>query len=113
MTTATFKGCDIPFREVTVERYDEMLGVLPPVGWVAKGFLMGEPASHRTCKVTNTYQPTFLALVQCTERFAIKGTTVADAHIDTPAKKRYYESSQGLTMREWLALEPHTLTIGK
>jgi len=39
-------------KECTEERYNEMLGVLPPALWLAKGFLVGEPHDHRRCKIT-------------------------------------------------------------
>jgi hypothetical protein len=39
-------------KECSEERYDEMLGILPPTVWVGKGFLVGEPHDHRACKIT-------------------------------------------------------------
>ena len=46
----------------TEERYDEMLNILPPALWRDRGFLVGEPHSHRTCKVRGQPdQPTFAA----------------------------------------------------
>ena len=37
----------VTFKEVTEERYDEMLNVLPPAVWeISKGFLVGEPHDH-------------------------------------------------------------------
>lgn len=34
------------WQHTTAERYDEMLGVLPPALWLAHGFLVGEPWDH-------------------------------------------------------------------
>jgi len=48
-------------KETTVERYNEMLEILPPALWLANRFLVGEPASHRTCKITNRVMPTYSA----------------------------------------------------
>ncbi|AVT83680.1 hypothetical protein [Rhodopseudomonas palustris] len=39
------------WKECSRERYDEMLEILPPALWNAKGFLVGEPAFHRMCAV--------------------------------------------------------------
>lgn len=49
-------------REVSAERYDEMLGCLPPAIWLAKGFLVGEPYDHRICKITGTLRATYTPL---------------------------------------------------
>jgi hypothetical protein len=48
------------WTKVTEERYDEMLGILPPV-YVAgvDGFMVGEPDDHRAYLVTGRFQPTF------------------------------------------------------
>jgi hypothetical protein len=51
------------FKECTAERYEEMLGVLPPALWLAKGFLVGEPFDHRRCKVTGAIHPSYSALI--------------------------------------------------
>ena len=44
--------------ETTEERYDEMLGVLPPAYWSSIGFLVGEPMDHNA-----NGQPRFSAFV--------------------------------------------------
>ena len=36
----------IEWNPSTQERYDEMLGCLPPAAWVSGGFLVGEPWDH-------------------------------------------------------------------
>ena len=51
------------FKECTEERWDEMLGVLPPALWIAKGFLVGEPFDHRTCKITAVVRATYAAFI--------------------------------------------------
>ncbi len=52
------------FKQVTEQRYDEMLGILPPALMSSRGFLVGEPWSHRPCRITNRPdQPTFAAFV--------------------------------------------------
>jgi hypothetical protein len=48
-------------KECTAERYDEMLGILPPALWLANRFLVGEPADHRRCKITKKVLPTYAA----------------------------------------------------
>jgi hypothetical protein len=48
-------------KECTEERYDHMLGILPPALWLGKGFLVGEPSTHRKCKVTGMVRPTYAA----------------------------------------------------
>jgi hypothetical protein len=48
-------------KECSAERYDQMLSVLPPTLWLANRFLVGEPADHRRCKITNKVLPTYSA----------------------------------------------------
>jgi hypothetical protein len=52
-------------REITAERYNEALEILPPALWLANRFLMGEPADHRRCTITKkvllTYSAFFFA----------------------------------------------------
>lgn len=57
------------WKECTEERFDEMLGVLPPALWLAKGFLVGEPFDHRTCTVRGNVAPTYAAFVSHAGRF--------------------------------------------
>jgi hypothetical protein len=82
------------FRTCTEARYNEMLEVLPPLAWTRKGFLVSEPWSHRTCKVTGQYRPTYQAMVRCVGMLG-----------------GYCESTSGLTVPEWRALNPVTLQI--
>jgi hypothetical protein len=56
-------------KECTAERYDEMLGVLPPALWLSKGFLVGEPFDHRPCKVTNIVRASYAAFFQKNGKF--------------------------------------------
>lgn len=83
-----FKPCD-------EKRYNDMLEILPPIAWVRKGFLIGEPYSHRTCRLTNTVRPTYTAMV----------------HHRGALGEHYFESTSSLTVPEWNALNPNTLTI--
>jgi hypothetical protein len=56
-------------KECSEERYDEMLGVLPPALWLGYGFLVGEPSSHRKCKVTGNIMPTYAAFFNAFGRY--------------------------------------------
>jgi hypothetical protein len=56
-------------KECTEERYDEMLGILPPALWVGKGFLVGEPYDHRKCKITGKIAPTYAAFFNAFGRY--------------------------------------------
>jgi hypothetical protein len=56
-------------KECTAERYDEMLGVLPPALWLSKGFLVGEPFDHRRCKVTHEVRASYAAFFQRDGKF--------------------------------------------
>lgn len=49
----------------TQERYWYMLEVLPPAAQLPSGFLVGEPADHRTCQVTGKVLPRYEAYVNC------------------------------------------------
>ena len=48
-------------KEITAERYNEMLEVLPPALWLATRFLVGEPADHRRCTITKKVVPVYSA----------------------------------------------------
>jgi hypothetical protein len=56
-------------KECSEERYDEMLSVLPPAIWLSYGFLVGEPSSHRKCKVTGYIAPTYAAFFNAFGRY--------------------------------------------
>ena len=73
------------WKECTEERHDEMLCVLPPAYWDHNGFLVGEPSTHRTCKVTGRVAPTFAAFV---------------SH-----NGKYYESAEPYTLAEFRAFD--------
>jgi hypothetical protein len=47
--------------ECAEERYDQMLGILPPTLWLEYGFLAGHPHGHRECLVTGQVLPTYAA----------------------------------------------------
>lgn len=59
------------WKLTTEERYDEMLGVLPPEVMTGYGFLVGEPFSHRTCRVSGEIEPTFDAFMRIDERYFV------------------------------------------
>jgi hypothetical protein len=48
-------------KEIIAERCKEALEILPPALWLANRILLGEPASHRRCKITNKVLPTYSA----------------------------------------------------
>lgn len=56
------------WKECSEERYDEMLGVLPPASMrvpmgAQNGFLVGEPFTHRVCNVTGEMRADYAAFV--------------------------------------------------
>jgi len=76
------------WKRCTAERYDEMLGVLPPALMLGYGFLVGEPFDHRTCKVTGDTRASFAAFVV--------------------RRGEYYEGPH-MTMPEFRALDLNTI----
>jgi hypothetical protein len=64
-------------KECSEERYDTMLGILPPHLWIGKGFLVGEPHDHRECKIAGHTAPTYAAFFNAfPERVNDSGTPV-------------------------------------
>ncbi|MET4190616.1 MULTISPECIES: hypothetical protein [unclassified Bradyrhizobium] len=49
--------------EVTPEKYDEMLGMLPPAIQTGFGFLVGEASSHRECREIGRVLATYAAYI--------------------------------------------------
>ena len=47
------------FIPTTKERYEEMLDILPPIGFDGTNFLVGEPYTHRKCAVTGNFASTY------------------------------------------------------
>jgi len=78
------------FKEVDEARYDEMLGVLPPALWIGKGFLVGEPFDHRRCKATGRLAASYAAFIR--------------------HRGKYYESEEAMTVAEFKAFDPGTLS---
>ena len=74
---------NITWNETTEERYDKMLGVVPPEYMTGYGFLVGEAFDHRECSVEHRIAPTFDAFVNIGEAF--------------------YEASEPLTVAEFIA----------
>jgi hypothetical protein len=46
-----------------------MLGILPPALMLGRGFLVGEPFDHRTCKVTKVIRASYAAFFQKNGKF--------------------------------------------
>jgi hypothetical protein len=67
----------ITWKPIDAHRYNDMLGVLPPIDWTSAGFLVGEPYDHSMA----TGQPRYTAFI---DRYGW-----------------YYESSRPITRREW------------
>jgi hypothetical protein len=74
------------WNEVTEERYMEMLEILPPAVWVAKGFLVGEPVNHRKCWVCGACAATFSPFLRYQGKF--------------------YEGDEPMTALEFRAINP-------
>jgi hypothetical protein len=47
------------FIKVTEDKFDEMLGCVPPIEWERNRFLVGEPNDHRRCRVTGRFLETY------------------------------------------------------
>ena len=69
------------FKEVTAERYNEMLNILFPAEFESGRFLVGEAHDHRECTVGNIVRPTFGAFFK--------------------ADGRFFESTESMTLFEW------------
>lgn len=52
------------WKRCNAERYEEMLGCLPPRVMSLLGFLVGEPSTHRRCAVSGDVRATYAAFVQ-------------------------------------------------
>lgn len=72
------------WKEVSEERYWEMLEILPPAVMDGKGFMVGEAWTHRTCSVTKVERASYSA-------FAEKDG-------------RYYECLDPMSVPEWRSL---------
>ncbi|MGU3387209.1 hypothetical protein ACLBYG_22055 [Methylobacterium sp. D53M] len=74
------------WKPASAQRTWEMLNIVPPACQTSFGFLVGEPESHRTCRITGrAWQPTFAAF----------------AETDTLGS---YEATEALTVAEFRAL---------
>jgi hypothetical protein len=73
--------------EVSEERFDEMLGVLPPEIYTGLGFLVGEPSDHVVCSVTKRIAPNFQPFAHISDKFyeAVNCMTIAEFKKVTPA----------------------------
>lgn len=52
------------WKRCTAERYEEMLGVLPPATMSGYGFLVGEATRHRRCAESGEVRASYAAFVQ-------------------------------------------------
>lgn len=57
------------WKEVSADRYDAMLGVLPPALQTGIGFLVGEPFDHRRCSVTGDIRASYAAFIEHREKY--------------------------------------------
>ncbi len=70
------------FKEVTEARFDEMLGMLPPLAWDSKGFLVSEAWRHN-----DAGQPMFAPFLSVNGKF--------------------YEGDEPITVPDWRKLNPY------
>lgn len=54
----------MPWKKCDEKTYIYGLEVLPPAFWIEKGFLVGEPMTHRVCTVTKVVRATYSAFIQ-------------------------------------------------
>lgn len=69
------------WKEVTEDRYNDMLNVIPPLAWVSKGFLVGEAWTHKICSINHRMSSAFQAMVR--------------------SNGQYYECLEPMTVAEW------------
>lgn len=62
---AARQNTPIGWREITEEKYHEMLEVLPPIEWTTRGFMVSEPCDHHAL----TGKPRYGAYVTIGHRF--------------------------------------------
>jgi hypothetical protein len=73
----------IEWRETTEERYDDMLGVLPPAAWQLGAFLVGEPYDHHAA----TGQPRFECFVSRRGQYCVSSRPITRAEFATVVSK--------------------------
>ena len=88
---AAAQDAPVVWEPTTEERYDEMLGVLPPALYTEVGFLVGEPWDHHAL----TGQPRYQAFA------ALRGV------------KAYYVASRPMTKKEFLKVTAVSIYNGK
>jgi hypothetical protein len=72
-------------KPATEEQYNYGLECLPPALWLYYGFLVGEPATHRVCKVSGHFRATYTAFFE--------------------RNGKYYENDEPLTIPEFRAFD--------
>lgn len=80
------------WTEVTEQRYDEMLGVLPPAIYTQHGYLVGEPVTHNA-----KGQPVFDAFI----RFRRNGYEFYC----------YFECDTPMTVQEFRKVKPQQVEL--
>jgi hypothetical protein len=79
------------WKRCTQARYWDMLEILPPAVQKSHGFLVGEPYTHRTCRITGRAdQPAFSAFLEHRADFT---------------DSSYLEGSEPMTIAEFNALQ--------
>jgi hypothetical protein len=78
------------WREITAERYVEVLEAVRPTLWLIYGFLRGgEPILHRECEITERILPAYVCFVTW--------------------KGKHWEGSEPLTIPEFAELDLSTI----
>jgi hypothetical protein len=75
----------IGWKQTTEERYWDILGCVPPIAQRGFGFLVGEAADHRKCKISGQFAPRYDAFIEINGRF--------------------FESVDPITVLEWMAIK--------
>ena len=82
---AALQDTPVHWIQTTAERFDEMLNVLPPIGWNKRGFLVGEAWDHHAVSGKARYAA-FIERIESGDGWQ---------------EKRYYESSRPMTRDEF------------
>ncbi len=77
----------VTWNQVSEDRYDEMLGVLPPAIMTGLGFLVGEPQDHSKCPVTGKFGALFSAFANVDDEFFEASEPMTVAGFKTLAAK--------------------------
>ncbi|MDC7784784.1 hypothetical protein PQJ75_00765 [Rhodoplanes sp. TEM] len=78
------------WKKVDAGRYADMLDIMPPAVHRAHGFLVGEPWTHRTCRVTGEFRAAYAAFIR--------------------NRSGHFECLEPMTPAEFTAVNPDTIT---